>query len=328
MKYRFISVGLKAVVFLVGAAAALVAQAQPYPNKPIRVIIPFSPGGPMELATRPMTTKLSESIGKPLLLEYKAGASAVIGTDYVAKAPADGYTLVMISSAQLSTPATLKSLPYDMVKDFAAISNVARSGLVLVAGPSLKVDTVADLIAYAKAQNRPMSFGSSGVGGAVHLASESLFLALNLPSLHVPFKGVGPALQEVIAGRIDVMFGGVSGVAPFAKTGKLKLLGFGGSTRAKTLPNVPTIAEASRVLEKFSVDSSYGILAPLGTPAPIVARLNAEVKLALATAEVEKAYTALDIEPWWSTPEQAAAWVKEEIEKWIAVTKAINYQKE
>ncbi len=326
MNNRHAALKILALTFGLWVPPALMAQT--WPVKPVRVIIPFAPGGPMELASRPVTNKLTEALGRPMVIEYKPGAAGVIGTDYAAKAVPDGYTLLMISSAQLSTPATVKSLPYDMVKDFSAISNVAQSGLVLVVNPALKINSVPELISFAKAAGRPMNFGSSGAGGAVHLAMEYMFLIAGIQGLHVPYKGVGPALQDVIAGRLDMMFGGVSGVAPFARTGKLKVLAFGGAKRSRLMPDIPTVAETTRIMEKFAVDSSYGLLAPAKTPNAVIARVSTELKRVLESPDIEQIYLALSVEPWWTSPAETATWVKDEIDKWHLVAKAINYQPE
>ncbi len=304
---------------------ATAAHAQSYPNKPIRVVVAFAPGGPADLAVRPLNTKLSEYLGKPVVIEFKSGATAVLGTDYVAKSPPDGYTLLLVTSAQLALPATTKSLPFDLIRDFSGVGNFATSGLVLVVNPALKINSVEELIKYAKSSGKSLNFGSSGYGGAVHLSMEYFLIKSSVQGLHVPFKGVGPALQEVIAGRLDAMFGGMSGVAPFAKSGKLKMLAIGGAKRSRLAPDLPTVAESTKLMEKFAVDSSYGLVGPAKMSPTIASRLNAEIKKAVETSEVEKAFENLGIEPWWRTPADTAVWVAEEVDKWVTVAKSINY---
>jgi len=307
---------------------ATAANAQTYPNKPIRVVVPFASGGPADLGVRPLNAKLSESLGRPVVVEFKPGATAVLGTDYVAKAAPDGYTLLLVTSAQLALPATKKDLPFDLVRDFSAVGNFATSGLVLVVNPALKINSVDELIKFGKSSGRALNFGSSGYGSSVHLSMESFLIKAGIKGLHVPFKGVGPALQDVMAGRLDAMFGGMSGVAPFAKTGKLKMLAIGGAKRGRLAPDLPTVAESSKLMDKFAVDSSYGLVGPAKMPVAIVSRLNADIKKAVETAEVEKAFANLGIEPWWRSPAETAEWLSEEVEKWVTVAKAINYTPE
>lgn len=309
-----LAAGIAAII----GSAPLPAQAQNYPSKPIRYVVPFPPGGTTDIISRLIAQKLTESLGQPVIVENKAGAGGVVGTDSVAKALPDGYTILMGASGPIAiSPSLLKNIPYDPIKDFAPITTVAVVPTMLVVNPSVPANSVRELIALAKARPGRLSFASTGNGATPHMAGELFKLATNTDILHVPYKGSSPAVNDLIGGQTSMMFEQITAVLPHVKSGRLRALGVGGLRRSSALPDMPTISEAG--VPGFDVSSFFGVLAPSGTPAAIVSKLNAEIVRILSTPEMREKLTAQGAEPETSTPEQFAARIKAEIEKWAEV---------
>ncbi len=306
---------------------AVVAQAQTptaYPIKPVRFVSPFPPGGPTDLLSRPVGAKLQETLGQPFVIDYRAGASGTIGADHVAKSAPDGYTLLVITASFNTAPSTQPALPYDTLKDFVGVSPLARGHTVLIANPRMPAHNTKALVALAKAQPGKLTYASSGAGGVVHLGMEQFKLATGINLLHVPYKGVGPAQQEVIAGFVDMMFIGVSPSIGQIKAGKVRAIAIASPQRSAALPDVPTIAEMG--YPKFEIASNYGIMAPAATPRAVVSRLNGALEKILAHADIKKSYAAFGVDPWWEISERFTAWIAEDVARWGAVAKAIHYQ--
>jgi tripartite-type tricarboxylate transporter receptor subunit TctC len=309
-----LAAGLAALIGI----APLPAQAQSYPFKPIRFVVPFPPGGTTDIISRLIAQKLTESLGQPVIVENKAGAGGVVGADSVAKAVPDGYTILMGTSGPIAiSPSLLKNIPYDPIKDFAPITTVVVVPNMLVVNPSVPANSVQELIALAKARPGRLSFASTGNGATPHLAGELFKLATNTDILHVPYKGSSPAVNDLIGGQTSMMFEQIPAVLPHVKSGRLRALGVGGARRSPALPDTPTISEAG--VPGFDVSSFFGVLAPRATPAPIVSKLNAEIVRILSAPEVREKLTAQGAEPETSTPEQFAARIKAELEKWAEV---------
>ena len=243
-------------------ALATAAGAQDYPNKPVRIIIAFSAGGPNDAVMRPLAQRLQELLGQPFVIDYRPGANGVIGTDFVAKSPPDGYTLLAVSSSLPVNAATHAKQPYDLARDFAGVSSVAVSFLVFVVNPTVPVRTVKELVALARARPAMLLYASSGTGGSLHLAVELLALAAGVKMLHIPHKGASPALTDVIAGHVDSMFVAAPVAMPHARNGRVRVLAVGSAARSARLPDVPTFVESG--FPKVVVDSRYGLIAPAG----------------------------------------------------------------
>ncbi len=301
-------------------------SAQNYPTKPIRIITAFPPGGPTDLLARPVGQKLLEALGQPVIVDYKPGGNAIIGTDYVAKAAPDGYTLLLIPPSHTTNPSTQKSLPYDTLKDFTGVSMLAHGEVVLVANPKFPANSVKELVALAKSQPGKLNYASSGTGGSLHLGAELLKMVAGIDMVHIAYKGAGPALMDVVAGTADLMFISAAPAVAQIKAGKVRLLAVASVKRSTTYPDVPTVAEAGYT--KFEVGSDYGLIAPAATPRPVINRLNGALEKILTTPDIKQVFNGLGVEPWWTTPEQHSAWIRDEVAKWASVAKAIKYQPE
>lgn len=311
----------QAVVVLAGLVAGQMAWAQgAYPERPIRMIAPSSAGGPTDVIARAVCTPLSELLGKQIVIDNRAGAAGLIGTDMVAKATPDGYTLLFGFSGPMSiVPHIVKSVPYDPVRDFSHVSLVASAPYVLLANPALPVKNVNELVALAKSQPGKLNFASGGNGTGIHMAGELLNHAAGIRIVHVPYKGAGPGMGALIAGEVNVMFNGLSSALPHIKSNRLRALAVGGDKRAALLPELPTVAESGL---KFSVDGWYNLSAPRGTPRPVIAKLHGELLRALSTPEAKSRLTALAVEPIGSSGEQFVTMLKGELAKWGQVVKA------
>jgi tripartite-type tricarboxylate transporter receptor subunit TctC len=311
-------------ILMLGTLLTAAAGAQTYPAKPVRFISPFPPGGPTDLLARPVGAKLQEMLGQPFVIDYKSGASGTIGADHVAKSAPDGYTLLVITGSFTTAPSAQPAMPYDTLKDFIGVSPLGRSDVLLVANPRIPAQNLKALVALAKAQPGKLNYGSSGGGGIVHLGMEMFKLAAGINVVHVPYKGVAPALQDVIGGYVDLMFSGASPSMVHIKSGKLRALAVASPKRAAAFPDTPTIAEMG--YPKFEIGSNYGIMAAAATPRAISARLNGALEKILAQPDIKKTYAAFGVEPWWDTTERFTAWIAEDVARWAGVAKAINYQ--
>jgi len=289
-------------------------QAQNYPNKPVRIISPYSPGGLGDLVPRAIATVLSESLGQQFLVDNRPGASQAIGMQAAAKSLPDGYTMVYGSVTSLAiNPAVTKDLPYDPVKDFAPVSLCVTTPLFLVVHPSVPAKNVKELIALAKRQPGKLSFASGGAGSSNHLAGELLKLLAGVDLLHVPYKGAGPAMVDVMAGHVDMMLG-AAGLAE-ARSGRVKVLGVTSAKRSPQAPELPTLSEAG--VNGYEATIWFGLLAPAGTPQPIVGRLSQEIGKALQQKTLRERFNTVDLTP--TTPEGFAEHIKREMPKWRKV---------
>lgn len=302
------------------AFAASISFAQ-YPNKPVKIVVPFPAGGTTDILARAIGAELQKSLGQPFVIENRAGAGGNIGSDAVAKAPADGYTLLMGTVGTHAINVTLyPKMPYDAVKDFAPVSLVAGVPNVLIAAPSFAPNTVKEVIDAAKKEPGKLTFASSGNGTSIHLSGELFKLMSGTQMTHVPYKGSSAALPDVMSGQVNIMFDNAPSAMPHIKGGKLKALAVTSATRSPALPNVPTVAEAG--LAGFEASSWFGVLAPAGTPKEIVDRLSREIARSLATPEMKERLAAQGADSVGSTPEKFSDHIKAEIDKWAKVVRA------
>ena len=306
-------------VFLLAALAApLFAMAQAWPTKPVRIIVPYPPGGSTDILARVLAEKIATPLGQQVLVENRAGATGVIGAEAVAKSPADGYTLLMGVNGPITiAPAIRSNLPYDTLKDFAPVILVADAPKLLVINPSIPANTLQEFIAWAKAQPKPVNFASAGIGATGHLASEMLKQRGGFPANHVPYKGGGPAITDVIGGHVHYMFEVMPQLLPHVQAGRLKALGISSAERSKALPSLPTIAELG--MPGFQSSTWFGILAPAGTPVAIVNRLNAEFSKALSEPDMVKRLTDLGAAWTQNSPADYAKFLRADLDKWREV---------
>ena len=316
---------LRAIAALTGIAAlawsvAAEAQATAYPTKPIRLVVPFPPGGATDLIARAVAQKLGEAWGQSVVVDNRPGAGGNIGTELVAKAAPDGYTLEMGTVGTHAINASLYAkIPFDHVKDFAPVILVAGVPNVLEVNPSVPVNSVQELIAYAKANPGKLNFASSGAGTSIHLSGELFKVMAGVQMTHVPYKGSSPALQDLLGGQVQLMFDNLPPSLPQIKAGKLRALAVTSATRAPALPDVPTIAESG--LPGFEASSWFGILAPAGTPPAIIAKINAEVAKWLASAEGKEKLASIGANAAGGSPEDFARHIQAETAKWAKVVK-------
>jgi tripartite-type tricarboxylate transporter receptor subunit TctC len=308
---------------LLGAACLMLAgtslaMAQDYPTRPVRMIIPFPPGGSNDVVGRLIAIKLGDRLGKQVVVDNRSGAGGVIGTEVVAKSPPDGYTLLIISMAHAVNP-WLYKLNYDPIKDFAPVGLLAKGANVLVVHPSLPVRSIADLIALAKKQPGDLQYASAGIGSFQHLGGELFKLMAGVDILHVPFKGGGPALVDVVGGHTKVMFSSMVQTVPHIHSGKLRALGTGGPQRSPVLPDVPTIAEAG--VSNYEAVNWWGLVAPVGTPKAIIDKLNTELLAVQNAPEVQKQFALEGGEPVPMKPAVFGAYMVSEMNKWEKVVK-------
>jgi tripartite-type tricarboxylate transporter receptor subunit TctC len=315
---------LKTTRFLLAAVAAIacsVAAAQNYPAKPIRFIAPFPPGGSTDFLARIVALKMSESMGQQVVVENRGGAGGTIGVELAAHAAPDGYTIVMGHIGTFGVNPTLyPKLPYDAIKDFAPITLLAMVPNGMVVHPALPVHSVKDFLAIARAKPKALLYGSGGNGSAAHLAAAYFELLAKIQLTHVPYKGTGPALIDLVAGQTSMMITGMPAVMPHIRSGRLRLLAVGNAKRIALLPEVPTIAESG--VPGYDATQWYGVLAPAGTPRELVMKLNAEMVKALTRPDVRDKLAADGAIPVGNTPEEFGAHIKAEIARWAPVVKA------
>jgi tripartite-type tricarboxylate transporter receptor subunit TctC len=302
-----------------GLLIASVAAAQSYPTRPVRIVIPLSPGGTTDVPGRIIAQKLSEKLGQQFYVENRAGAGGTIGSDFVAKANPDGYTLLLTASPFVIAPHVYKKMPYDALADFKPVIRIASGPYVLVVHPSLGVNSVKELIAAAEKEPGKIDFASSGNGSAQHLVTELFMYMAGIKLNHVPYKGSGPAQQDLMSGIIKVSFVGTPIAIPHMKAGRLKALGVSTAKRSPEMPDVPTIAEAG--VPGYEAIVWIGMLAPAGTPHEIIAKLNGEIGKLVRADEVKKLLAPTGMEPDPDTPEQFGAYVKADYDKWGKVVR-------
>ena len=316
----------RALAFGVLVSLSVPALAQPaYPTRAVRFITPFPPGGSLDPLTRMSAQKLSEKWGQPGVVENRPGGNSIIGTNAVAKAAPDGYTILVAGTPHVINP-SLFPTPYDALKDFAPIATIARSRQLLVVHPSLPVNSVKELIALAKARPGELNYGSSGTGNTNHLAGE-LFCALTgIRMQHIPYKGAGPAIVDLIGGRLQLSFHVTISVIPHIRSGRLKPLAISGATRSAPLPQVPTMAEAG--LPAFEMSGWTGMFAPAGTPKYIIDLISGEMARILASPEIVELLSSQGLEPFISNPEQFAALLRSDMVRFAKLIKDANIKVE
>lgn len=316
MRYFMSAFALAAAI--TGAAAPLTVSAQAFPTKPVRVIVPFPPGGGVDVIARTLSQKMTDIWGHAAVLDYKPGASGMLGTDAVAKAPPDGYTAGMVITSHVLNPAMRTDMPFDTVKDLSGVTMTAMSRLVLVATNSLEVNNVADVIALAKKNPGKLTYASPGVGTAMHFAGELLKSVADVNIVHVPYKGSGPAYPDVMAGRVTLQFDTIHGSLGNIRAGKVKPIAITSSTRSPAVPDLPAVAET---VPGYSVMSISGVVIPSGTPRAIVRRMSADMNRALQSSDVLDRMAKAGMEPSGTTPEQFDEFIRAEIDKWKKVVK-------
>ena len=304
---------------------AQVARAQSdYPSKPVKIIVPSAPGGGTDISARVLAQHLSQSMGQQFYVENRPGAGNMIGIDAAARSPPDGYTLLMTASTLTINHVTYKKVLYDAVRDFAPISLVVSLPSVLVVHPSVPARSLAELIALAKSKPDELTYGSAGVGTNPHLAMELFKTMAGVSIRHIPYKGVGPAMNDLVAGQVSSMIAGMLTTKPQVDAGTLRGLAVSGLERVESLPKIPTVAEAG--VPNYQALQWYGLLAPAGTPAPVVAKLHAETAKATRSREMKERLAADGAEPVGNTPAEFAAHIKEEMAKWAQVARAAGIE--
>ncbi|MGZ5042951.1 MAG: Bug family tripartite tricarboxylate transporter substrate binding protein [Usitatibacter sp.] len=300
---------------------SLAVHAQTYPTKPIRFVVPYPAGGPLDTVARLLGQKVSESVRQPVIVDNKPGAGGNIGADAVAKSPADGYTILMGAVATHAINPTLyPGIPYDAIKDFTPVTQIASTPNVLVVNPSVPAGNVREFIAYAKANPGKLNFGSGSTGSAGHLAGELFKTMAGIDMTHVPYKGAAPAMNDLIGGQIQLMFDNWSSSSAQVHAGKIRALAVTTAKRSALAPELPTIAESG--LPGFDISTWFGVFVPAGTPRDVVKRLHDEFTKALAAPGIHEALTNLGAEPVGSTPEAFAAYIRSEGQKYARIIKA------
>jgi len=295
------------------------AHAQTYPAKPIRIVVPFAPGGGADIIARILGQKMTDRWGQQVVVDNRAGASGNIGAEIVAKAAPDGHTLLMASSALAINPSVYRSVPYDPIKDFAPITQPALLPNILVVHPSVPVKTVRDLVALAKSKPGHIIYASAGAGTGTHLAAEMFKLMAGVDMVHVPYKGGGAVISDLLGGQVALTFATLPSVMPYVKAGRLRALAMTTTKRWPGLPAVPTIAESG--FPSFEISTWIGLLAPAGTPKDAVGKLYGEVTRILKLPDVRERFDSLGMEPVGDTPEQFAAYIRSELAKYAKVVK-------
>ena len=298
-------------------AFAATAQAQSYPTKPVKLVLPYSPGGIIDYVGRTVAQHLGEAIGQPVVAENRPGAGGIAGTDTVARSAPDGYTLVLMDPAIVINPTLQPSVPYDLFKQLQTVAMISTSPEVVVVAPQLPVNNVADLIAYGKANPGKMNFGSAGIGTTPHLAAELFKLRTGVDATHVPYRSIGQSYPDMMANKIQFSFSSIAGALPFTSDNRVRAIATTGLKRSPVYPDQPTMDEAG--LKGFEVDLWLGIFAPAGLPADVLAKLNGGLNTILQKAEVKTALAKVGVEPSWKNPPDSAAFLKSEFEKWKTV---------
>ena len=318
------SKALLAIALAVAAAPGTVTAQNSYPTRPIRIIVPSAPGGGTDYTARTIAHKLTEAVGQTVVVENRPGAAGNIGAEIAAKATPDGYTLVMPITSFAMNPHLYKKLPFDTVNDFAPITLAALAPLYLVVSPSVPAKNVSELIALAKAKPGQLNYANSGNGTSAHLAGELFKKMAGVDLVSVPYKGGGPAVIDVVAGRVQIYFSTIPAALAQVQAGKLRGLAVTSPKRVNLMPDVPTVAESG--LPGYEIVGWFGLFAPAGTPKPAVARLNKEINEILRTPDAQKRFASEGLVPGGGTPEQLGKFVRSEIEKWGALIKQIGLQ--
>jgi tripartite-type tricarboxylate transporter receptor subunit TctC len=314
---------------VVAALALLLASpvaAQDYPSRPVKIVVSYAPGGSNDVVARVIAPELQKELGQSFVVENRAGASGTIGADAVAKSPPDGYTLFMGAGAHALAPSLFKKLPYDITKDFAPISLAATSTYVLVLNPSVPATTVPELIALLKSRPGQLNYASAGKGTPLHLAAELFKSKTGTDIVHVPYGGDTPALNDLLAGTVQLAFMSVASTAPQIRAGKLRALAVTSASRSDALPDLPTLGELG--IAGYDVGTWWGLLAPAGTPDAIVAKLNAAMRKAVALPQTKERFAPLGLDPRSDSPAEFAAFIKEEVARYAAIAKIAGIEPE
>ncbi len=323
MKHLLLVTSLAAGL-LIGAS---VTNAQTYPNKPIRIIVPFSAGGPTDITVRNLAPRLTELLGQSIIVDNRAGANGIIGAEIVAKSPADGYTLLMVTASVAAiNMVTYAKPPYDTLRDLQALTPIMTTTSMLVVHPSMPVKTLKELVALAKARPGEISFGSAGTGGTLHLPIEMLMLEAKIKLTHVPYKGAAPAVVDVLAGQINAMFVDLPVISPYVKAGKVRAISVSSAQRSQYFPDVPTTAEAG--YPNVAMTNYYGLLLPAKTPGDIVAKLHDAVVKAVNTPSVREKLMSVGADPLTMTPDEFTRFIRADIEKWRKLIKSAGIKVE
>ena len=317
--HSFASLASFALMLLAFFAMSHGHAAEAYPNRPVRIIVGFPPGGPTDVVARLAAQQLTDALGQQVIVDNRPGAGGTLGTTLLTKSAPDGYTLSLAANGEIAiAPHLHAKLPYDPTKDLVPISRIGASQLMLVAHPSLPAKSVSELIAIAKSRPGGINFASSGTGSTAHLSAELFKVMAKIDIVHVPYKGAGPAMSELMGGQVEMLITGVSAAMPHVKAGKLRGLASTGGKRLAVAPELPTIGET---VPGYEVNSWYGIFAPVGTSQPVIDRLHGELAKMVRRPDVKERLDALGIEPEGTSPAQFAAQVREEILKWAKVVK-------
>jgi len=301
------------------AFAGSVAYAAGYPEKPVKIIVPFAAGGPADIYARFIGNKLQEALGQSFVIEDRPGGGSLIGTDAAAKSPADGYTLLMMSNTHTVNESLIPTKPFDLMRDFAPVAPVNYSDLVLVVHPSVPAGSLKELLALAKAKPKFYNYASSGPGTPYHMAGELFKTMAGIDVVHVPYKGSSGARTDILGGQVQMMFDAITTMAPNVRAGKLKAFGTTGKVRSPVLPEVPTVAEAG--VPGYEATIWLGVMAPVATPRAIVDRLNAEIRKVVNNAEVKDGWARQGAAPMSMSPDEFGQYMKEDIAKWATIVK-------
>lgn len=313
--------------FLASAAFCGSVAAQAYPSRPVKLIAPYAPGGPLDEVARVVSPRLTESLGQPVVVENRAGAGGDIGTDFVAKSAPDGYTVLLGNGGPITiNPALKGKLPYDPQKDLAPVTLAVSSPMVMVVHPSLPVKTVKDLVRLAKANPGRLNYASAGIGNLPHLGMESLQAVAGMKMVHSPYKGVAPAFVDLLSGQIDLMFANVVGILPHIKTGKVRAVAVSSAKRSSVLPEVPSVAESG--YSGFDITGWMGFFVPAATPKELVARLNGEIARILQRQDVKERFASRGADVIASTPEELGSFIKKEGALYAKVIKDLGIRPE
>ncbi len=318
---------IHACLLLIAVFIPSLAAAQSYPAKPIRIIVSYPAGGANDIVARSVGQKLNELLGASIVVDNRSGAGGTIGADVAAKAPADGYTLLMAAGAHTLAPSLYIKMPYDIVRDFAPISISAKSTYLLVVHPSVPAHSVKELIALARATPGRFNYASSGIGAPPHLAGEMFNTLAKVQMVHVAYKGDTPAIADLLGGHVDLAFLAVSATSPHIKAGKLRALAVTSAQRTPVMPDLPTIAEAGG-LKEFDISTWWGLLTPTGTPADAIAKLSATMAKIAAMPDIKTRFGELGVEAASDTPDQFGAFIKSEIQKFAKLAKLAGVKPE
>lgn len=311
---------------MVGVLSSI-ASAQTYPDRPVRLVVTYPPGGVTDLLARTIAPEMNELLKQPVVVENRGGAGGTIGANIVARSPADGYTIMLLAGGHTLAPNLYAKLPYDVVKNFRPISIMVRTTYLLVTNPTLPARSVADLISLAKSRPGMLNYGSAGVGNLGHLSAEMLNMMADIKTMHVAYKGDNPAITDLIGGQAQFGFFASSVVMPFVKTGKLRALAVTTAQRSQSMPELPAMSETPS-LNGYDISSWMGVVAPAGTPDEIVTRLNKTIRAVLALSDVRERLTGMGFEVTVNAPDEFAAFVKAEVEKFAKLAKAAGVRPE